>query len=113
MPFKRILKILLVIWISIIFVFALLSGSEEYGGGLEGILKNSPNALPWVVVLGVLYLTRKRDLEGGVLLVLLGIGAILIGMYESLVIILCIPLPLISVGVFLLISWYTDRNKQN
>ena len=37
------------------FVFALLSGAEQYGGGIKGVMMNSPNALPWLVFFGVCF----------------------------------------------------------
>jgi hypothetical protein len=36
--------------LGILVCIALLSGSKEYGGELKGIVMNSPNALPWVLV---------------------------------------------------------------
>jgi hypothetical protein len=33
------------------FGFALLSGAERYGGGIDGVIQNSPNALPWLLLL--------------------------------------------------------------
>ncbi len=65
---------LIILWIFgiLIFIFALLSGSESFGGGFMGIIKNSPNALPWVLFLALVYLAGKWKLGGGILIVLLG-----------------------------------------
>ncbi len=46
------------------FVFALLSGSEEYGGGIIGIMKNSPNAIPWLILFGAVYCAWRWRLVG-------------------------------------------------
>lgn len=54
------------------FNFAMLSGSEEYGGGLEGIMKNLPNALPWAALIIVNFIAWKRELIGGIALMLMG-----------------------------------------
>ena len=43
---RTILLFISIFW----FVFALLSGAEEYGGGVKGIITNSPNALPWLLL---------------------------------------------------------------
>ena len=43
----------------LIFIFALLSGAESKGGGVVGIIKNSPNALPWVFLLVLVYVAWK------------------------------------------------------
>ena len=40
---RKIARTLLLAITTIVFVFALVSGSESYGGGLIGIIKNSPN----------------------------------------------------------------------
>ena len=55
------------------FVFALLSGAGSYGGGMRGIIMNSPNALPWVVFLGVIYVAWRWELVGGALVAATGL----------------------------------------
>lgn len=55
------------------FIFALLSGSETYGGGLKGIIQNSPNALPWALLLLMVYIAWKRERLGGILITALGL----------------------------------------
>jgi len=59
----------------IFFLFSLLSGAEAYGGGLIGILKNSPNSLPWLLVIIFSLIGWKWNLTGGVLITLAGISA--------------------------------------
>ncbi|MBC8266881.1 MAG: hypothetical protein H8E84_07950 [Flavobacteriales bacterium] len=74
MNYLRIIaQILLFTITSIVFVFALFSGSEGYGGGFIGIIKNAPNALPWILLFGLNYLAWKKELIGGVVLTLFGI----------------------------------------
>ena len=46
---RRIAKVLLLFIISVIYIFALISGSENLGEGFIGILKNFPNTLPWIL----------------------------------------------------------------
>lgn len=55
----------------LVFVFALFSGSEEVG-----ILKNSPNALPWLVLLVVTIYSWKKPVLGGLLLILAGLALV-------------------------------------
>lgn len=57
---------------SILFAFALLSGSEDYGGGFGGLLKNSPNALPWLLFIALVALSWKQQLLAGVLITVFG-----------------------------------------
>ena len=57
----------------IVIGFALLSGSETYGGGVEGILKNSPNTLPWLSLLVFNLIAWKWELAGGIAITLFGL----------------------------------------
>ena len=66
--------VLLVLGI-LLFIFALLSGAEQYGGGLHGLIRNSPNALPWLVLLILWFIARKNELWGGILILLAVVGA--------------------------------------
>ncbi len=57
----------------LVTIFALLSGSEDYGGGITGIIKNSPNAIPWLVLLVLIYIAWKWELIGGILITIFGL----------------------------------------
>jgi hypothetical protein len=57
----------------LVFIFALLSGSEKLGGGITGIIKNSPNAIPWVLLLVLIFVAWKWELIGGIIITLLGL----------------------------------------
>ena len=94
------------------FVFALLSGSENFGGGLKGVLSNIPNALPWLLLFVIIYVAWKRELVGGIIIILTGLFTIFFFQtYKSLVTLLGISLPLIIISIFLLMSWYLRKNK--
>ncbi|MFN8357270.1 MAG: hypothetical protein U0Y10_22630 [Spirosomataceae bacterium] len=54
------------------FLFALLSGAEHYGGGFMGVLQNSPNALPWLILLGMVYIAWRWERIGGILIIIIG-----------------------------------------
>lgn len=58
---------------SVSFIFALFSGSETYGGGPVGILLNSPNAFPWALLLLLVFIARKWERAGGLLITLFGL----------------------------------------
>lgn len=97
-------------------VFAALSGSGDYGGGIKGILKNSINASPWLLLLVILFVTWKWELIGGILITSLGFVA----MYF-----LNFPwkgfdwfpfflsLTIIIFGSFFIISWYLRRKANS
>ncbi len=70
---RKTARILLFTITTLVFVFALLSGSEGYGGGFWGIIKNAPNALPWILLFAMNYLVWKKELIGGVVLTLFGL----------------------------------------
>ncbi len=95
------------------FIFALLSGSEEYGGGLKGIVYNSPNALPWLVLLILVFVAWKWELIGGILITLLGIFFlfffVLSGSNFFFVTLIITLIPIIF-GSFFIISWYLTKN---
>ena len=57
----------------LLFLFALASGADGYGGGIHGIIKNSPNALPWLALLIFLVIAWKWELVGGILITVLGL----------------------------------------
>jgi hypothetical protein len=38
-----------------------------------GIVKNSPNAFPWLLLLGLNYLVWKKELLGGIILTIFGL----------------------------------------
>ena len=99
----------------LVFIFALLSGAEEYGGGLHGIIKNSPNVLPWVVLLVIVLIAWKWELVGGILIILLGIFAYWFISFRGNsfnVAPFIIFLLIILMGEFFLISWYLRRKKE-
>jgi len=70
---RKIARLLLLIITAIVITFALLSGSEEHGGGFMRIIKNSPNALPWLLLFGLNYLAWKRELVGGSIIAMFGL----------------------------------------
>ncbi len=94
------------------FIFALISGSEEYGGGFMGIIKNSPNALPWLLLLALIFLAWKKELVGGIIITVLGILMLYFfnfrgpNFFVSTFILTCI---VIILGSFFILSTYLRR----
>lgn len=104
---RYIARTLLLLFIILIFTFALLSGAEQYGGGLYGILMNSPNALPWLVLLIFYLVAWKWELLGGIIITLLGLYAIgQFDLHESFLAFIIIGLPIILTGVFFIVAWW-------
>lgn len=58
----------------LVFIFALMSGAEADGNDFRALLKNSPNALPWLFFLVLLWFAWKQELMGGMTLMGLGIS---------------------------------------
>ncbi len=96
----------------LVFIFALLSGSEKYGGGIHGIIKNSPNALPWLILLIIIFIAWKKELVGGIIITLIGIAMlfffVLLGNNFFLATFI-LTLLIIILGSFFILSWYLRR----
>lgn len=56
----------------LVFCFVLISGAETENGTIKGILNNSPNALPWLAILVLTWMTWKYELTAGILITLIG-----------------------------------------
>ena len=107
------IRILLLLVAAFWFVFALLSGAESYGGGLRGILMNSPNALPWLLLFALVYIVWKWELIGGILITLAGLATIFaFDTYEHIWTFLTISLPLLIIGGISIINWkFTKKTR--
>jgi len=104
------LLLVVVFW----FGFALLSGAAEYGGGWRGVLYNSPNALPWLVLFGVVYVAWRWPLWGGALIALFGLNTLLMfDTYESIFTFLTITVPLTLLGITLMGSGYLQNKNSD
>lgn len=103
--------------ISIVVIsFALISGSEDYGGGIQGVLKNSPNAIPWVSLLILVFIAWKWQLVGGILVTTLGLFLFYFFNFNSpnffiSTFILTLVIPIL--GFLFLLSWYLKRDNQS
>jgi len=113
--FRRIARYSLLIIGVLVFIFALLSGSEDYGGGINGIIKNSPNAIPWLILLMFLYLAWKWELVGGIIITVF--GAFLFYYFNfsgsnffvsTFIMTLLLPV----LGAFFLLSWYLRKGMK-
>ncbi|MBN2457906.1 hypothetical protein JXB31_02120 [Candidatus Woesearchaeota archaeon] len=106
---RAILLIVAIFW----FVFALLSGSERFGGGIRGIVMNSPNALPWLILFAFTYVAWRWELVGGSLIALIGfITIFMFDAFEEPFVLIAISLPLIMLGGSFITSWYLTRKKE-
>ena len=97
----------------LVFIFALLSGAEGYGGGIRGIIMNSPNALPWLILLVFIYIAWKKELIGGIIITLIGIAMffffVLLGNNFFLSTFI-LTLLIILLGSFFILSWYLRKD---
>ncbi len=101
----------LLVVFSLVFVFALISGSGDYGGGIKGIIYNSPNSAPWLVFLILLFVAWKWELIGGILIILLGFGAMYFFCFpwKGFEFAFYLSLVIIIFGSFFMFSWYFER----
>lgn len=96
------------------FIFALLSGSENYGGGITGIIKNSPNALPYLALLILVYAGWRWPLIGGICITLLGFGLLyLFGIFGDTqnIVPLIVGLVPVFFGGMLILSWGLNKKQ--
>lgn len=95
----------------LIFVFALFSGAE---GGIQGVIKNSPNALPGAALLVIVYVAWKWELIGGILIILVGLFATWFICFRGNnfnVAPFIIFFVIIILGSFFVISWYLRQKN--
>ncbi|MFA4941279.1 MAG: hypothetical protein WC582_01615 [Patescibacteria group bacterium] len=94
---------ILIIIAAAAFIFALLSGAES---GMMGIIKNSPNALPWLVLFILVFVAWKWEMIGGLVILFFGIFSFFFFHASgSLPVLLVVTLPLIILGIlFIAIS---------
>lgn len=103
--------LLLSIWSVFLFLFALMSGAEAAEGTVSGIVANTPNALPWLIPIVLIYVTWKRQVLGGFLFLLFGIATIfLFSTYQSAGALVVISVPSILLGSLLMTQNWWDRS---
>ena len=98
----------------LVIIFALLSGSEEYGGGITGIIKNSPNAIPWFILLILVYVAWRWELTGGIIIVLSGIGMTYFFNFAGtnfFLVTFILTSAVTILGSFFVFSWYLRKDK--
>lgn len=79
-----IVKVFLLLYGAFFFFFALFSGASDYGGGIEGLIYNFPNTLPWILLFVIIYIAWRWEFLGGVILFFLGLASIFFfNIYES------------------------------
>lgn len=97
----------------LVFIFALLSGAESKGGGVMGIIKNSPNALPWVLLLFLVYVAWKWELVGGIIITALGLFLFYFFNFAGnnfFLFTFILTLLIILLGSFFILSWYLRKD---
>ena len=100
----------------LVFIFALLSGSEDYGGGISGIIKNSPNALPWLVLLVLIFVAWKWELVGGIIITALGLAMMYFFNFRGpnfFLVTFILTLLIVTLGSFFIISWYLTKSTKD
>lgn len=111
--FRGITRWVLLVLTVLLLIFALLSGAEGYGGGLKGIIQNSPNALPWLLLIIINIIVWKTELWGGLLLIAFSIAAgFFFGAFsDNPFALLAICLPLFLMGMLLLFYHSSSRKR--
>ncbi len=112
--FRNIARYSLLVIGILVFIFAVLSGDENFGGGFKGIIKNIPNVLPWLLLLVLIYVAWKWELIGGIIITILGFVMLYFfnfsGLYFFLITFI-LTLLIIALGSCFIISWYLRRKN--
>jgi len=80
-----------------------------------GVVKNSPNALPWLLLFILVYVAWKWELVGGIMLIASGVTAIFFFnlIQQGWLSFLIIGLPPIVLGGALVSAHFLDKEKNN
>ncbi len=105
-------RALLVVFALFWFVFALLSGAGQQDQGIGVMLRNLPNAMPWLALFIVIYIAFRWELAGGLLVVAAGFFSMaFFNALTSPVVLLAVSLPLVVLGSGLILCWFSDRRQ--
>lgn len=108
---RRIARYGLLITSVLVCLFAILSGSEAYGDGIQALLKNSMNSVPWLILTACLALAWKKELIGGLLITVLGISLVIFFntgvnfFIETFILTMMVPV----FGLLFVGSWYLRK----
>ena len=103
-------RTILLIQSLLFFIFSLLSGVNRFEGSIMGIIYNSPNVLPWLVLLIFVYIAFKWEILGGLLICSMGIFTLyFFDVSEFRFTFWAVSIPLIFLGALLLIAGYLGK----
>ncbi|MBN2198152.1 hypothetical protein JW698_03115 [Candidatus Wolfebacteria bacterium] len=94
------------------FFYGWFTGLDFAEEGIKGLLTHFPNTIPWILLLIFIFIGWKKELVGGIILVLIGFFTIYFfsAMTQAFVMIE-MSLPLIIFGACLIISWALRRKS--
>ena len=96
----------------ITFLFGLVSGAEMEHGIINGIIDNSPNALPGLVLLVSTAIAWKYELIGGALITLFGFFLVYFFNFTGINFFLTtfiLTVLITTLGLFFIASWFIRR----
>jgi len=97
-----------------VIVYALFSGYDDFGGDISGILNNSLNALPWVILFLSFFIAWHWELAGGVIVIILGISMLYFFNYREtdfFSVATLLALLNILLGIVFVLSWYYNKDN--
>jgi hypothetical protein len=105
--FRHSARVLSTVWATWWTFFALFSGAGE---GFKGLLHNAPNALPEVFFVASVIISWKKELIGGIALLLCAFFAFFffhIG--SNLFMLVTLILPPVLAGILFIVSWKNSK----
>jgi len=96
----------------LVFIFALFSGAESFGGGVIGIIKNSPNSLPWLLLFLLSRLAHRHSRIGGLILMVIPLVFLIFSSFhqKDILVFSIIFAPIFLSGLFFFISSYFKKS---
>lgn len=108
---RKIIHITLFVMTTLIFLFSLFSGAEP---GIQGLIKNIPNTLPWLLLFLINIIAKYDEIISGIILIALTIflfDFFNIASRNGWVTFLIILLPILILGIGLVTIGILERKK--
>jgi hypothetical protein len=109
------MQVIVFIYSLLWFAFAILSGSEAYGGGFQALVKNSPNAIPWLILLLINIISWGWERTGGILYLIFGVFSFFFFHAWSFggFVMLVVTIPYMIIGILSIFYWSFKTTHPN
>jgi len=112
--FQLIARSIIIVLALIIFSIGFIGGVEDFQGGIDGIIMNSPYSVAWLVLLVILLVSWVWELAGGITIFIMSIYSFYFFIVKDATFTLSsfsLVLSLFILSISLLAYWYLSRNE--